>query len=128
MNIDALIARLETVTGLAGRVVVGTPTQLEHVGDDPMAWISGLMESASPNHRVNSPAIQRIDVTAEITLGAKTLDQVQTTRDDVRVALVDFQPEPPGDPMIFRGSQMEFVDPGWVIWRDEYLYSYYYGN
>lgn len=126
MNLAAIVTQLETVTGLSGRVAVGSPTQMENVGDTPIAWISGLTETASSNPRVNSPAIQRIDTRVEITIGAKTLSEVQTTRDGVRAALVDFQPEAPGDPMEFRNSRMEFIDPGWVLWRDDYSYSYYY--
>lgn len=126
MNLSAIVTQLETVTGLAGRVTVGTPTQFENVADTPIVWISAAVESAGSNSRTNRPAIQRIEARIEITLGAKTFDEVAETRDAIRAALVDFQPEAPGDPMEFRSSRMEYSDPGWVLWRDEYGYAYYY--
>lgn len=125
MNLSAIITQLETVDGLDGKVVVGQPAQTDSLSVGPVCWISDLLETATPNQRVNTPAIQRIEVRLGLTLGAADLDSLLATRDAIRLAMIDFQPDAPGDPLIFRGGRLDFLDPGYVLWRDEYSYSFY---
>ena len=51
---------------------------------------------------------------------------VLTTRDAVRNALIDYKPDAPGDPITFRAGRLEFLDPGIVLWRDDYEFSFYF--
>ena len=126
MNIDAIVTQLETVTGLNGKVAVGQPAQTDSLSSGPTCWITDISESAGPNTRVNAPALQRIDARLGIVLAGADLDSVLATRDAVRSALIDFQPDAPGDPITYRAGRMEFLDPGIVLWRDEYSFAFYY--
>ena len=126
MNIDAIVTQLETVTGLTGKVAVGQPAQTESLSTGPTCWITDISESAGPNTRVNAPALQRIDTRLGIVLAGVDLDSVLTRRDAVRSALIDFQPDAPGDPITYRAGRMEFLDPGIVLWRDEYEFAFYF--
>jgi hypothetical protein len=123
MNIDGIVTQLETVEGLNGKVVVGQPATTDSLGNGPTCWITDISESAGPNTRVNAPALQRIDARLGITLAGADLDAVLTMRDAVRAALIDYQPDAPGDPITYRAGRMEFLDPGIVLWRDEYTWT-----
>ena len=123
MNIDGIVTQLETVTGLSGKVAVGQPATTDSLGNGPTCWITDISESAGPNTRVNAPALQRIDARLGITLAGADLDAVLTMRDAVRSALIDYQPDAPGDPITYRAGRMEFLDPGIVLWRDEYTWT-----
>ena len=125
MNIDGIVTQLETVTGLSGKVAVGQPATTDSLGNGPTCWITDISESAGPNTRVNAPALQRIDARLGITLAGADLDAVLTMRDAVRSALIDYQPDAPGDPITYRAGRMEFLDPGIVLWRDEYAWTQY---
>lgn len=126
MNIDGIVTQLETVEGLSGKVAVGQPATTDSLGNGPTCWITDISESAGPNTRVNAPALQRIDARLGITLAGADLDAVLTMRDAVRSVLIDYQPDAPGDPITYRAGRMEFLDPGIVLWRDDYAFAFYY--
>ena len=126
MNIATLVSRLETVSGLSGKVAVGSPMQTDSLATGPAVWISDITEGAGSNQRTNAPALQRVEVRVGITASAATLSALMTLRDSIRAKLVDYQMSEPGDPMTYRTGRMEFLDPGIVLWRDEFSYSYYY--
>jgi hypothetical protein len=128
MNLSGIVTQLQTISTLAGKVEVGQPAQIEGVGSDPYAWITGIMEEAAPSGRVNVPSIQRIAVRLMVTVGASTQTKMLATRDLIRSALVDFYPESTAgaEPMEFRSGRMDFLDAGWMTWTDEYSYSYYF--
>ena len=123
MNIDGIVTQLQTVEGLSGKVAVGQPATTDSLGNGPTCWITDISESAGPNTRVNAPALQRIDARLGITLAGADLDAVLSMRDAVRSALIDYQPDAPGDPITYRAGRMEFLDPGIVLWRDEYTWT-----
>ncbi len=125
MNIDGIVTQLETVEGLDGKVAVGQPATTDSLGNGPTCWITDISESAGPNTRVNAPALQRIDARLGITLAGADLDAVLAMRDAVRSALIDYQPDAPGDPITYRAGRMEFLDPGIVLWRDDYTWTQY---
>jgi hypothetical protein len=127
MNLDAIVTQLETVDGLSGNVQIGQPERIEGITSGPYAWLSEAMESASPSGRVNQPSIQRIDCRVGITIGAQAMADVLSTREAIRWALIDLDPEGTAgaEPLQFRGGQLAFLDTGWTYWRDEYAYSYY---
>lgn len=125
MNISSIVTQLEGVTGLSGKVVVGQPAQTDSLSSGPACWITDLMESAAPSGRINQPSIQRIESRLGLVLGNVSLDTIISLRDAVRVALIDFQPDAPGDPIQFRSGRLEFSDAGFTLWRDEYAFAYY---
>lgn len=124
MNLSALITQLETVSDLTGKVMVGMPAQLENIGSAPYAWLTNIVETAGGSP-VTGPVRQRVDLRVEITVGAQTLDGMLSVRDDIRAALIGFQIDGGHDPMTFRAGRMEFADPGWNLWRDDYATAYY---
>lgn len=126
MNIDAIVTRLESVTGLAGKVAVGQPAMTDSLGTGPMCWITDLSESAGDNTRVNSPALQRIEARLGLTMGSADINALLTLRDAIRISLVDFAPTENGDPMTYRAGRLEFLDPGYVLWRDDYTFAFYF--
>lgn len=128
MNIGGIVAQLETVTGLDGKVVVGLPPQTDSLSSGPTVWITDLAESAGPNTRVNAPALQKIEVRLGLVMGTATLDALLPLRDAVRDAIIDFQPESTGDRITYRAGRMEFLDAGYTVWRDEYAYSFYFDH
>ena len=126
MNLDAIVAQLETVTGLAGNVKIGQPAQLESIANGPFVWLTDAMESAPSSTRINQPSIQRIECRVGLAIGATTFADMTSIREAVRWAITDLFPDgEDGDPLQFRGGRLDFVDPGWAIWRDEYAYAYY---
>lgn len=128
MNIDGIVAQLETVSGLSGKVVVGLPPQTDSLASGPSVWITDLAESAGPNTRVNAPALQKIEVRLGLVMGTATLDDLLPLRDAVRDAIIDFQPESNGDRITYRAGRMEFLDAGYTVWRDEYAYSFFFDH
>jgi hypothetical protein len=127
MNLDAIVTAIEGVTGLSGNVQIGQPERIEGITSGPYAWLSEAMESAAPSGRVNQPSIQRIDCRVGITIGAQSMADVLETREAIRWALIDLDPEGTAgaEPLQYRGGQLAFLDPGWTFWRDEYAYSYF---
>ena len=127
MNLDAIVTAIEGVTGLSGNVQIGQPERIEGITGGPYAWLSEAMESATPSGRVNQPSIQRIDCRVGITIGAQTMADAVETREAIRWALIDLDPEGTAgaEPLQYRGGQLAFLDPGWTFWRDEYAYSYF---
>ena len=125
MNIDGIVTQLETVAGLSGKVAVGQPATTDSLGNGPTCWITDLSESAGPNTRVNAPALQLVDARLGITLAGADINAVLAMRDAVRLALIDFEPNVPGDPITYRAGRLEFLDPGIVLWRDEYTWTQY---
>lgn len=127
MNLSGIVSQIEQVTGLDGNVQIGQPAQLTGINNGLYAWLTDVLETAGPSGRIGCPSIQRIECRIGITIGATDLDTLITARDAVRLELIDYQPEtePSGDPIQFRAGRLEFLDPGWVGWRDEYSYNYY---
>ena len=125
MNIDGIVTQLETVEGLSGKVAVGQPATTDSLGNGPTCWITDISESAGPNTRINAPALQLIDARLGITLAGADINDVLAMRDAVRLALIDFEPSVPGDPITYRAGRLEFLDPGIVLWRDEYTWTQY---
>ena len=127
MNLDAIVTAIDGVTGLSGNVQIGQPERIEGITSGPYAWLSEAMESAAPSGRVNQPSIQRIDCRVGITIGAQSMADVLETREAIRWALIDLDPEGTAgaEPLQYRGGQLAFLDPGWTFWRDEYAYSYF---
>lgn len=125
MNISGIVTQLETVSGLNGKVVVGQPAQTDSISSGPACWISDLTETAAPSGRISQPSIQRVECRLGLLLGNVSLDTIVSLRDAVRLAMIDFQPIAPGDPIQFRAGRLEFSDAGFTLWRDEYAYAYY---
>lgn len=125
MNLSGIVSQIENVEELDGQVQIGQPAQLTGISNGLYAWIVDVMEAAQPSGRVNVPSIQRIEVRIAVVIGATTFDAMLTARDAVRIELIDYQPDEQGDPLQFRLGRLEFLDPGWVYWRDEYTYSFY---
>ena len=126
MNLDAIVTVLDNLEGLTGNVKIGQPAQIEGIANGPFVWITDAMESAPPSERINTPSIQRIECRVGLAIGATTFADMAEIRETVRWALIDLYPDgEPGDPMAYRGGRLDFVDPGWAVWRDEYSYAYY---
>jgi hypothetical protein len=125
MNLSGIVTQLQTVTGLSGNVVIGLPAQIEGIASGPYAWITDVLETSQPSGRVNQPSIQRISTRVAVTFGAQDFEDVLTVRDAARLALIDYQPDAPGDPLQYRQGRLEFLDGGWTYWRDEYEFAYY---
>jgi hypothetical protein len=127
MNIDGIVTQLETVTGLSGKVVVGLPPQTDSLSSGPKVWITDIAETASPSGRINQPSIQKVDCRIGIVTSGADLTEILPLRDGIRTTLIDYQPETQasGDPLSYRAGRMEFLDAGYVVWRDEFSYTYY---
>ena len=124
MKLQEIVDQLETVPALAGKVSVGIPAMMENVASSPFAWITSVVEQAG-NSPVTGPVRQLVDLRVEVTVGARNLNDMLEVRDAATAALINFQPDLSYTPMTFRMGRMEFGDPGWFLWRDEYLTSYY---
>jgi hypothetical protein len=124
MKLQEIVDQLETVPALAGKVSVGIPAMMENVASSPFAWITSVIEQAG-NSPVTGPVRQLVDLRVEITVGARNLNDMLEVRDAAAAALINFQPDLTYTPMTFRAGRMEFGDPGWFLWRDEFLTSYY---
>lgn len=124
MKLQEIVDQLETVPALAGKVTVGMPAMLENISGSPFAWITSVIQQAG-NSPVTGPVRQLVDLRIEITVGARTLNEMLEVRDAATAALINFQPDLTYTPMTFRLGRMEFADPGWFLWRDEYMTSYY---
>lgn len=125
MNLFGIVTRLESIYDLTGKVEVGLPPQTDSLSLGPRCWISDISETASPSGRVNTPSIQRVVCTVGIIITGSGITDILNLRDSVRLALIDFQPDAPGDPMIYKSGRMEFLDAGIVVWRDEFSFTYY---
>lgn len=125
MNIAGLVTRLQTVTGLSGKVVVGLPPQTDSLSTGPKVWITDISETASPSTRINQPSIQRIECRIGVVTTGADLTAILPLRDSIRATLIDYTPETSGDPIGYRAGRMEFLDAGITVWRDEFAYSYY---
>ena len=97
---------------------------MENLASSPFAWVTSLIEQAGKSP-VSGPVRQLVDLRIEITVGARNLSDMLEVRNASTHALLNFQPDPSYTPMTFRTGRMEFGDPGWFLWRDEYLTSYY---
>lgn len=127
MNTSNLITQIETVNSLKGKVVVGSPAQMEGITSSPYAWITSVTETGGPSPVVG-PVRQRIEARIEITVGARTLGDVESTRDLLKGALVNFQIDNGYEPISFTSGAMVFGDPGWFYWTDEYTTAYWYDS
>lgn len=123
--LSAIVGQLDTVTDLKGKVLVGQPERLEHLDDAPYAWISNVYEPANGNQRATGPVCQRVQLRVEVTTAARGWADMLSVRDDTRAKLIGFLPAATCRPMEYQSGRMEFSDPGWCLWRDEYLTDYY---
>lgn len=124
MLLQAYVERLNGIPSLAGKVVVGLPSQMENISSSPYAWISGVMEEARSSP-VIGPVRQIVTLRIEVSVGARDIDSMMDTRTAVKDAMLNFHPDPSDyAPMEFRMGRMEFADPGWWFWRDEYVTDY----
>lgn len=124
MNISAIVTELETIPGMAGKVTVGIPAQMEGLSGAPYVWITSIVEGGGDSPIVG-PVRQRVELRVELTVGARDLNSMLIARDEVWAKMLNFQPDPGYDPITFRIGRMEFGDPGWFLWRDEFRTSYY---
>lgn len=124
MNIAAIVTQLETIPGLTGRIVVGIPAQMENLAVSPYVWITSIMEGGGDSP-ILGPVRQKVELRLELTVGARNLDSMLTIRDQVWAKMLNFQPDSGYEPMAFRIGRMEFGDPGWFLWRDEFRTSYF---
>lgn len=124
MNLAAIIAQLETIPGMSGRVVVGIPAQMENLSTAPYVWVTSVVEGGGSSPVVG-PVRQRVELRMELTVGARNLQSMLDIRDQVWAKMLNFQADSGYDPMEFRIGRMEFGDPGWFLWRDEFRTSYY---
>lgn len=123
MKLAEIIAQINTIPELSGKVEVGMPAQLEHIGNTPYCWITNVGETGGDSP-ITGPVRQRVVMTMELTIGARNLADTLSIRDKIRVCLLGFAPDPGYELMQFRFGRFEFLDPGWVLWRDEYLTAY----
>lgn len=123
MKLQEILDQLETVTELAGKIVVGMPERLENIGSAPYAWITNIVQTGGQSP-ILGPVREKIELRVEITIGARTLGEMLAVREKLTAALLNFQPDPSYDPIRFRIGRMEFTDPGWVLWRDEFVTGY----
>lgn len=123
--LSAIIARLNSIPGLNGLVSLGVPAQMEALGNAPHVWITDVAESGTPSP-ILGPVRQAISFNMEVTCGASTAAAMMEARDQVRAALVGFQADAGADPMVYVAGRIDFTDPGWSLWRDEYRTGYYY--
>lgn len=124
MNLSAIVSRLESIPGMTGKVIVGIPAQMESIAIAPYVWITSVVESGSESPIVG-PVRQRVQLRVELTVGARNLADMNSIRDQVWAKILNFKPDNDYDPMVFRVGRMEFGDPGWFLWRDEFLTAYY---
>lgn len=124
MNLFGIVTRLESIYDLTGKVEVGLPPQTDSLSLGPRCWISDISETAAPSGRVNTPSIQRVTCTVGIIITGSGITEILNLRDSVRLALIDFQPDSPGDPMSYKSGRMEFLDAGITVWRDEFSFTY----
>lgn len=120
----SIVSRLQSIPGMASSVVIGSPAQMESLGSSPHIWITDVSESGGDSP-VLGPVRQRILMRIEVTSGARTLNAMTDLRDAIRSALVNYCPNN-AEPIKFGGGRMEFLDPGWVLWRDDFLTAYFY--
>lgn len=124
MNLTAIVAQLETVPELYGKVVVGMPAQMESIGNAPYAWVTAIVEEGGSSP-VIGPVRQRIGCRLDVMVGTRTLEDMSLVRESITNALLNFQPDKSYEPMTFSAGNMEFGDPGWFYWRDEYHTAYW---
>lgn len=124
MIIHEIITQLETVPALMGKVYLGVPAQMESLSQAPYVWVTSINEAGGTSP-ILGPVRQRIEYRFELTVGARNADDMETIRNAVKGAMLNFQPIPESDPIIFRAGRMEFGDPGWFLWRDEFRTSYF---
>lgn len=117
MNLDALVTQLETVSGL--QVEVGSPAKLENLTNAPYCWITSVVEQGSSS-AVVGPVRQRIEATIDLMVGARTLSELTTARNGILAALLNFQPGTGYVPMTYQSGSMEFGDPAWFYWHDQF--------
>jgi len=122
--LEAIVERIDATMGLTGGCEVGMPAQLESLSTVPMAWITNVIETAG-NSPVTGPVRQRLELRVEVTVGARTLGSMLGARDAIRDSLLSYIVNSDYEPMIFRSGRMEFADPGWCLWRDEYVTARY---
>lgn len=124
MNLAAIVTHLETIPTLAGRVVVGIPAQMESLSAAPYVWVTSVMEGGGDSP-ITGPVRQKIELRVELTVGARNLESMLDIRDQVWASMLNFQVDSGHEPMAFRIGRMEFGDPGWFLWRDEFRTSYF---
>ena len=123
MKLQEIIARIETIPELAGKVQVGMPAQMESLGGAPYCWITNLLEIAGDSP-VTGPVRQKVTLKLELTIGARNVTDTLSIRDKVKTALLNYAPDNNYSLMQFRVGKFEFGDPGWVLWRDEFETNY----
>lgn len=121
--LEAIVDRIDAVYGLTGGCQVGMPAQLENVSGSPYAWITNVIETAGDSPIIG-PVRQRLLFRVEVTCGDRTLNGLLHARGHIREALLNYIVTPDYEPMTFRAGRMEFADPGWYLWRDEYITAY----
>lgn len=124
MLLQAYVGRIGTIPALTGKVVVGQPAQMEGISSSPYAWITDVLEIAGGSP-ITGPVRQEVELRLMVAVGAMDMDTLLTTRDAVKDALLNYTPDPEYAPMEFRNGKMEFADPGWWFWRDEFVTRYY---
>jgi hypothetical protein len=97
---------------------------MENLASSPYVWITSVMEGGSDSP-VTGPVRQKVELRVELTVGARNLGTMLDMRDQVWAKMLNFQPDPNYEPMAFRIGRMEFGDPGWMLWRDEFRTSYF---
>lgn len=124
MIIHEVITKLETIPALMGKVYLGVPAQMESLSQAPYVWVTSIAENGGGSP-VLGPVRQRIEYRFELTTGARNAADMEAIRNAVMGAMLNFQPNAGCDPIIFRAGRMEFGDPGWFLWRDEFRTSYF---
>jgi hypothetical protein len=127
MNTSDLITQLETIPGLSGKVALGNPAMMEGITSAPYVWITSINEAGGPSPVVG-PVRQRIEARVEITVGARTVEEMDQTRASVRQALINFQITNGYEPISFSSGGMIFGDQGWFYWSDEYVTAYWHDS
>ena len=124
MLLQAYVDRINSITTLSGKVSIGFPAQMEGISSSPYVWITDVMETAGSSP-VTGPVRQEIELRLMVAVGTMSLDTLMATRDAVKDVLLNFTPDPEYAPMEFKNGKMEFSDPGWWFWRDEFVTRYY---
>lgn len=124
MLLQAYLTRLNSIPLLAGKVEIGLPAQFESVASSPHGWITSVLEVAGESP-VTGPVRQSVELRLGVSVGARDMASMIQARDAIKTSMLGFTPDPEYAPMEFRMGQMEFSDPGWWFWRDEFMTRYY---
>lgn len=134
MRLNAIIQRLEERLSWARKVQgaadLSRASERQQFGAD--LYVVDLGERAGANQRGNSHR-QRVDINIGIfqwsrhvgdATGGKALEQLETRREQLLAALVNWAPSPEDDPFEFvEGRLVRFEPPG-VLWSDRFKTTY----